>query len=492
VSATITNPDTGSTTLSNAFTYTAGPTISAISPASGPTTGGTTVIIKGSGFQSGAVVTFGALFAASIVVNGSAQIQAVTPVQSTGAVSVRVTNPDGGTVTLGSAFTYVAPGAPTVTGVSPNTGAGGITVAISGSNFEADAAVKFGSSSSPSVTWVSSSQLDAVVPAGAIGTSVDVTVTNPDPGSATLPAAFTYRQGAGLLTGCTVNASNQPNCAIPSGWSLVLADGFESGSLGSAAESTGFAGNSEAINTAQPHTGIHSLDASITHNFAGEGLQIAGNSINSREVYLSYWMYVSNSNPGYGYDYTNWYHAVRVPQGQSVGFGIDMDFLPSSPPNCWFACVGGSAAIFGNISGYGWGEYQNWFNQTPGQWYQFEFHIKANDPGATNGDLEYYVNGVLEGQCNAANGCPGNGGATPGNMVQNADYSTANLFVGGDWGANIWYANAGHTVCSTQGDLGYGAVTTNLAACQCANQCPPNGNIPYFHIYYDDVVVLKK
>jgi hypothetical protein len=59
VGVTVTNPDTQTGTLSNAFTFVPPPTVSSVAPSSGPTAGGTTVTITGANFQSGATVTFG-------------------------------------------------------------------------------------------------------------------------------------------------------------------------------------------------------------------------------------------------------------------------------------------------------------------------------------------------------------------------------------------------------------------------------------------------
>ena len=53
VNVVITNNDGQTVTGANAFTYSAGPTFSSITPSSGPTTGGTPVTITGSNFVSG-------------------------------------------------------------------------------------------------------------------------------------------------------------------------------------------------------------------------------------------------------------------------------------------------------------------------------------------------------------------------------------------------------------------------------------------------------
>ena len=59
VSVTVANQDAQSGTLTSAFPYTPPPVVASVSPASGPTSGGTTVTVTGSSFQSGAAVTFG-------------------------------------------------------------------------------------------------------------------------------------------------------------------------------------------------------------------------------------------------------------------------------------------------------------------------------------------------------------------------------------------------------------------------------------------------
>ncbi len=85
-------------------------TILNISPTSGPTTGGTTVTITGIGFENGVEVTIGGE-TATLVEFGSAAtaIIVTTPPGIVGPQDVVVTNPDGQSVTLPGAFTYIAP-----------------------------------------------------------------------------------------------------------------------------------------------------------------------------------------------------------------------------------------------------------------------------------------------------------------------------------------------------------------------------------------------
>ena len=87
----------------------AGPTLTSISPASGPAAGGTAVTITGSNFQSGAAVSFGGMASSQVTFVSAGQLQATTPAHSAGAVDVKVTNPDNQSAILARGFTYEAP-----------------------------------------------------------------------------------------------------------------------------------------------------------------------------------------------------------------------------------------------------------------------------------------------------------------------------------------------------------------------------------------------
>jgi hypothetical protein len=157
------------------------PTVSAVSPTSGTTAGGTSVTITGTGFLSGASVTFGGGAATNVVVVSGTQITATTPAHAGGAVNVVVTNPDTQSGTLVNGFTYTSGTAPTVSSVSPNSGpaAGGTGVTITGTNFVSGATVTFGGTAATNVVVVNGTTITATTAAHAAG-AVTVTVTNPD------------------------------------------------------------------------------------------------------------------------------------------------------------------------------------------------------------------------------------------------------------------------------------------------------------------------
>jgi len=193
VNVMVTTPDGQSASASDAFTYApAPPTMSSVSPTSGPVTGGTAVTIIGTNFVSGATVSFGGTSASGVSFVSSTQLKATTPTHAAGTVTVAVTNPDGTQTALANAFTYGASSV-AVSRVSPISGpaAGGTQVTISGSNFQSGLSVTFGGLAATAVMISNSTTVLATTPAHSAG-SVSVTVTNPNGQSTSLPSGFAY------------------------------------------------------------------------------------------------------------------------------------------------------------------------------------------------------------------------------------------------------------------------------------------------------------
>jgi hypothetical protein len=80
--------------------------VNSISPSSGTPSGGTSVKITGTGFLSGAKVTFGGVAGTNVTVANSTTITATTPAHTAAAVNVVVANSNGQSSTLTSGFTY--------------------------------------------------------------------------------------------------------------------------------------------------------------------------------------------------------------------------------------------------------------------------------------------------------------------------------------------------------------------------------------------------
>jgi formylglycine-generating enzyme required for sulfatase activity len=81
------------------------PTLEAVSPTVGPTTGGTTITLTGTNLTGATAVTVGGAAATSVTVVNATTVTAVTPSGAVGAQDIAVTTP-GGTAMLVGAFNY--------------------------------------------------------------------------------------------------------------------------------------------------------------------------------------------------------------------------------------------------------------------------------------------------------------------------------------------------------------------------------------------------
>ena len=83
---------TSATSATDQFTYVAAPTVTSVSPTTGPAAGGTTVTITGTGLHRGHRGEFGTTPATAFTVNSATPITATAPA-GTGTVDVTVTTP---------------------------------------------------------------------------------------------------------------------------------------------------------------------------------------------------------------------------------------------------------------------------------------------------------------------------------------------------------------------------------------------------------------
>ncbi|MFJ3233670.1 IPT/TIG domain-containing protein [Streptomyces sp. NPDC086787] len=188
VNVSVTTPG-GTSTQTVPFTYTtvSVPTLTSLNPTAGPTAGGNTVTLNGTGLNGATTVRFGTNPATNVVVVNSTQITATAPAGTCPAtVNVTVTTP--GSTSNSLPYAYAA--APTVTDMDrhfgPATGAN--TAVIFGTNLTLTSAVKFGATPATSITAISDSQLTATAPAG----SGTVTVTTPGGTSSATNANIYY------------------------------------------------------------------------------------------------------------------------------------------------------------------------------------------------------------------------------------------------------------------------------------------------------------
>ena len=89
------------------------PTVTAVSPSTGATAGGTSVTITGTNFTGATAVSFGSAPAASFTTTGATSLTATTPAHAAGTVDVTVTGPNGPSgVVAPDHFTFVVPSTP--------------------------------------------------------------------------------------------------------------------------------------------------------------------------------------------------------------------------------------------------------------------------------------------------------------------------------------------------------------------------------------------
>lgn len=110
VSISVTTPGGTGTTQTQYIYIAPAPVVTGVSPDSGPTAGGTTVTVTGTGFTGASTVSFGSNPAKRFTVNSDTSITAIAPDGVAGTVDVTVTTQ--GSTSAGSAadeYTYQAP-----------------------------------------------------------------------------------------------------------------------------------------------------------------------------------------------------------------------------------------------------------------------------------------------------------------------------------------------------------------------------------------------
>ena len=170
------------------------PTISTVTPNSGPAAGGTPITITGAAFLAGSSVTIDGAVATDIVVVDPTSITATTPAHNVGAVDVVVSTVDG-TATCPACFNYATggpPPTPRVSSVSPASGstAGGAALTLNGRAFKPGTSLTIGGVAATNVVVVNPTLMTAKTAVHAAG-AVDI-VTSNDLGTGTCAGCFTY------------------------------------------------------------------------------------------------------------------------------------------------------------------------------------------------------------------------------------------------------------------------------------------------------------
>lgn len=429
--------------------------------------------ITGTNFLAGALVLFGTTSAPTVTVNSATQIQAITPAKAAGMVDVTVENPDGQSGIMTGAFTYTALTITSLTVAPSSTSAavgGTATFTATDNNGSNQTAAAVWSSSAPATASMNGNVATCLV-AGTVKISASIgTVV----GTATL--GCTTVGTASLLAGQT-----PATFVLPSGWTLVVKQDFESG-LPSGQEIAVGAGG--GINTVNPHTGTKSLQG--LYNSDGQVIWwYLHNSIigTANDIYVSYWNFFDSN--------------ATIPQELML-------FLPRINPNlttCNGTCqfvgydwqtaappvvtagdmvnVEGANSTLGVIP-FHWETGKN-LAINGGVWVQFEMWYHPNTAtcstsvscGNQDGFIKLFVNGQLleqtvcpsGGITGCLNGAFGTGGSST-TMQANMDMSLGGVITA--------FCDSAHTIRANP-----------FSSC-------PSSAPSAFHRYIDDIIVIKK
>jgi hypothetical protein len=199
----VVNNGVGNATLTGGYTYVAiAPTITTVTPTTGPMAGGTTITVTGTNFTPTTTVTVGGISATSVVVSNATTLTALTPAYVSGSLTKDITINNGNSnATLSSSFTYIAP-APTLISIAPTSGptSGGTSITLTGTAFTPGTTVTIGGVAATNVNVVNATTLTATTPAYVSGPLVETVVVNNGVGTATLLNAFTYVASAPTIT----------------------------------------------------------------------------------------------------------------------------------------------------------------------------------------------------------------------------------------------------------------------------------------------------
>jgi hypothetical protein len=190
-SITVANPSPGGGT-SSAFTFTIDnplPTLTTISPGSGPAGGGAVALtVNGTNFVPASIVTWNGAPLSTVFV-GATQVNATVPaadLTTYGLRNVTVTNPTPGGGNSNALTFAVDNPTPALASILPTSAVAGgatFTLTATGANFTPSSLIEWGGKAL-ATSYVSATKLTATVPAAniALGGNIAVTVFNPSPG----------------------------------------------------------------------------------------------------------------------------------------------------------------------------------------------------------------------------------------------------------------------------------------------------------------------
>ena len=195
------------------FTFASIPVLDSVFPPSGQSTGGTEIVLRGKNFVSGLAVRIDGVAQAQVFLDSAKRVRVVTePGLAGGPYVLELENPGGAVAS--AAFSYSPLPDPVLSDLAPASGpaAGGASVTLNGSGFNADCEVWFGANPdtgtggtpAASLALLDGSTLVATTPAHGSAT-VSVLVRDAATGQASvLKSGYTFASSGGGGGGCHV------------------------------------------------------------------------------------------------------------------------------------------------------------------------------------------------------------------------------------------------------------------------------------------------
>lgn len=181
---TVTNTSAPIGTMSDLCSFEPQPVVSSFSATSGPT--GKTINIDGGGFSNVTSLTIGTTPITAYAVSTPASPTVIKATIPNGAVTGKITvNTEWGDATSAGPYTVTL----SITGFTPTSGSAGSTVTITGVGFNKSSKVSFAKTKA-TTTFISSSELRAVVPANFAGGEISVTNSQAPTGTVSSPGTF--------------------------------------------------------------------------------------------------------------------------------------------------------------------------------------------------------------------------------------------------------------------------------------------------------------
>lgn len=259
--------------------------------------------------------------------------------------------------------------------------------------------------------------------------------------------------------------------SLPSGWTLIKAQGFEKGVL----ETGEWLGPGNDVSKTKTHSGNYAIRGYYFRDAAELKWGMSGETPTGKytELYISFYEftepqarfhteYIFGSNTK---SYGNGYHRVNFNYFNAKGWnGTVAPYI-----------IQGEGTAMGAYAWYG-----PYMTIPTGRWVQREIWHRPNTPNNSDGFIRFYEDGhLVQSRENANTNGP-------------VDMRAGSWFmVGGVYTVHVWRLPDGS--CSDYPGEGSGYDReTNWDACACPNQCPPDGKIPKFYRFIDDIIIMKR